>query len=595
MKKLISTAIFALAFAVSVGASAEGYMFNTNLRFGSRGADVTALQTILVAGGYLNVSPTGYFGILTKRAVQDYQRANSILPLSGFVGPLTRGVLNSSSVTTTTTTTTTTCPAGFTCTSNSTSTTSTGVGQEGFAEVRISPTPTNNANVQTSTNVPVYGIEFKAKQSDITVERVNLQVSVNNSGFENPSTLINTVTVWDGSTLLQTVPVNSSTFSKITTSGTSTYYLQVAGLGVRVAKDTAKTLTFAFSTNSIDSNRTVVVSVYGGATGQGIRTVDTRGISSYNGLGDTREHVFKKPGTSSLTAKDDATTIYSTNYRIRTTGSGAEKVLTSTFALKSETGPSKITGVSVLIPTSASGTLPTTLYLYDGSNLVDARSVTASSTTADGYVVFDLNSYNVTVDTDQTRTFTIKADLPSTTATGTLVATQVYSVSYEKPNGSAETLANLTIPGTAVYHYFAPVVAQFGKVSTTATVIRNGASNAASSVEARFALTVTAQGGNIDPNATATIALYNASTGALAYATSSQNVVVVNDESGLTAYSDGAVKNITFLAGFPVANLTLGTAYKARITGISYLVQGTAASTTLTSGFQALDTAAVTY
>lgn len=68
-------------------------LFTRNLTIGSTGADVTELQTLLVQQGYLSVAPTGYFGVLTKKAVQAFQTANQVSPASGFVGPLTREVL----------------------------------------------------------------------------------------------------------------------------------------------------------------------------------------------------------------------------------------------------------------------------------------------------------------------------------------------------------------------------------------------------------------------------------------------------------------------------------------------------------------------
>ncbi len=68
--------------------------FLRTLTLGSQGSDVTDLQTILKAQNYLLVSATGYFGNLTKRAVQSFQAANSITPVSGVVGPLTRTKLN---------------------------------------------------------------------------------------------------------------------------------------------------------------------------------------------------------------------------------------------------------------------------------------------------------------------------------------------------------------------------------------------------------------------------------------------------------------------------------------------------------------------
>ena len=74
---------------------AATYNFAVNLTVGSRGADVTELQKVLIAEGFLKIStPTGYFGGLTSAAVQKYQKAHGVSPQSGFVGPLTRAVLN---------------------------------------------------------------------------------------------------------------------------------------------------------------------------------------------------------------------------------------------------------------------------------------------------------------------------------------------------------------------------------------------------------------------------------------------------------------------------------------------------------------------
>ena len=74
------------------------YTFTQNLTIGSTGADVTALQQILVSKGHL-VMPTGvstgYFGSLTKAAVIKLQTAEGISPAAGYVGPITRAKLNS--------------------------------------------------------------------------------------------------------------------------------------------------------------------------------------------------------------------------------------------------------------------------------------------------------------------------------------------------------------------------------------------------------------------------------------------------------------------------------------------------------------------
>lgn len=66
-----------------------------NLGFGSRGEQVTLLQTILIQQGYMSGTATGYFGVVTFKAVKEFQRAHGILPI-GLVGPLTRKALNGS-------------------------------------------------------------------------------------------------------------------------------------------------------------------------------------------------------------------------------------------------------------------------------------------------------------------------------------------------------------------------------------------------------------------------------------------------------------------------------------------------------------------
>ena len=237
MKTILKSAIFALALAVSVGASAEGYMFTKSLKMGMRGADVTALQDRLTAEGFYTYGvSTGYFGMVTKKAVQAYQMAKNITPRSGFVGALTRASLNGSVAVTPTTPGTPTTP-----------TTPVLNGMEGLGEYRLSPSPVNDTNVQRNMDVAVYGVEVKAKNADVSVERLTLDVSVNSGtlvspSLENPSTLINSITVKDGSTVLATIPVNSSTFSKYTSTAGS-YYVQISGLSTKVAKDTIKTFT----------------------------------------------------------------------------------------------------------------------------------------------------------------------------------------------------------------------------------------------------------------------------------------------------------------------------------------------------------------
>ncbi|MCX6751592.1 MAG: peptidoglycan-binding protein [Candidatus Nomurabacteria bacterium] len=64
-----------------------------NLRYRDRDAnkngEVSTLQDFLQSKGYLNSEPTGYFGLLTFKAVKDFQKDNGISP-TGYVGPATK-------------------------------------------------------------------------------------------------------------------------------------------------------------------------------------------------------------------------------------------------------------------------------------------------------------------------------------------------------------------------------------------------------------------------------------------------------------------------------------------------------------------------
>lgn len=62
-----------------------------DLELGMSGADVTKLQEFLIKSGHpISAGVTGYFGQQTKDALIEYQKANSILPASGYFGPKTR-------------------------------------------------------------------------------------------------------------------------------------------------------------------------------------------------------------------------------------------------------------------------------------------------------------------------------------------------------------------------------------------------------------------------------------------------------------------------------------------------------------------------
>lgn len=66
---------------------------SSNLRYKARdintNGEVSTLQDFLQSQGYLNNEPTGYFGLLTVKAVKSFQKSNGISP-TGYVGLVTR-------------------------------------------------------------------------------------------------------------------------------------------------------------------------------------------------------------------------------------------------------------------------------------------------------------------------------------------------------------------------------------------------------------------------------------------------------------------------------------------------------------------------
>ena len=93
-KKLTVFLIFSAIFYFSA-VKAESFQFNKDLYFGMNSDQgVTNLQQFLTDSGFYSGPITGNFFSLTREAVRKYQSANSITPVSGYFGPITRALAN---------------------------------------------------------------------------------------------------------------------------------------------------------------------------------------------------------------------------------------------------------------------------------------------------------------------------------------------------------------------------------------------------------------------------------------------------------------------------------------------------------------------
>lgn len=91
MKSLLIGALFLFPTLVF----AQAVSFQNNLSYGSTGSDVSALQEFLVTQHLLAPQyVTGNFYSITLGAVKAFQTAESISPVSGYVGPITRSTIN---------------------------------------------------------------------------------------------------------------------------------------------------------------------------------------------------------------------------------------------------------------------------------------------------------------------------------------------------------------------------------------------------------------------------------------------------------------------------------------------------------------------
>jgi hypothetical protein len=604
MKKLITAVVaFALALTVvaPVAASAQttaSYTYNTNLTIGSRGADVVALQSFLEAKGVLTIpagTAKGYFGALTRSALAAYQSMKGITPAAGYFGPITRAAVSAdSSVSTTTTpgcavgslfnsitgqpctTSTSTTPGcvagamyssttGQACSTTTTSPVSTT--GEGTLDVRLSSNPADNSSIRTQTDVPVYGLEFRARLADVAVQTLDLQVTSSiNSNFstqENPGTLINTIKVWDGSTVLATVPANISTFTK---DSNQNYYVRLTGLNFVVPKDTTKVLTVSFSTNSIDVTRYVRIEGYNSSS---IRAVSGNGVNTFYSADNLlRTHSFEKPGTSTLTLSASGNTLRSMNNRVNGSDPLRDVVL-GTFNLKSDTGASKLLAVNTTV--TASGTFPTTLYLYNGSTLIQSK--TASSTTV--FDNLDTSNGSTIAQSETPTTFTIKADFLGSTVNGSAASTTVTSVTFETPNGNTGTASGNAVTNVPQYVYTKAAVIKLAGTPTI-SVTNPSVTTGTTTMTASFPLTIQALGGNVVVPGTTGAEFDIVFSNGTNYTATAKSVVTIPNND----ISDGSTANVTVTASInPSGALTNGL-YNAAITAIRWNAgNGTATQT----------------
>ena len=298
MKKvLLTTGIAVLALATLVSAA-----YDVNLTVGSTGADVVALQTALMNAGYnipaiaSGVAAPGYFGSQTQAAVKLFQAANGV-PNTGFVGPLTRGVLNGG------TTVAAGCPAGLVCTPIAPVAVACPVGYictaiPGTTVVPVTPvTPTSLDNT-TDGSITV---SLSSYASNVTIKKgetkdmvaVKAQATAGSTAItrfdvrfnQRPWLYFSKITLKDSTgAVIATKNLSSSADATEVTVG-SDYLVRFDGINYIVVPGADKILvvsgTVLSTTDKLTSDVSAIVSVPTGA----IRTINGKGYTDSLGLG----------------------------------------------------------------------------------------------------------------------------------------------------------------------------------------------------------------------------------------------------------------------------------------------------------------------
>lgn len=255
MTKTLKVAIVALAI-VAFGATASA-AFNTNLTVGSTGADVSALQSWLISKGFSipsissGAAQPGYFGAQTKAAVTAYQ-ASVGLPATGFVGPLTRGILNGTSVPSTPATVN--CPIGYTCTAQPGTTpavVTNGTLKGGAGDITVVERNSGTADevIEGESDTKVLGFEVEADGSDVSINSVRVELKHTGSGSDRLNRYAEEVSIMLDNKVVGTV--DASDFSK-----SSNIYSKNIPVSGAIVRDGSKGRFYVAvsAVNNVDSN-----------------------------------------------------------------------------------------------------------------------------------------------------------------------------------------------------------------------------------------------------------------------------------------------------------------------------------------------------
>ncbi|MDQ3089588.1 MAG: peptidoglycan-binding protein [bacterium] len=439
--------------------------FTADLTMGSTGTQVVALQTFLEQKGYLVIPvgvSKGYFGALTRAAVVRFQLANGIAPAVGYFGPLTRGKVNAMLINSPGGGTVVVVPgssipgcgsgAAFSSTTGQSCSAGTpttpGTRTEGQLENEEQLGAIGNEDLEEGDDdSEVLGIEFDAEDSDMMIDRVDVDFEVTpvTGGNNNLDQYVDSVSIWLDGEELDTMDVEDADEDD------DVYSFRFTGLkGMVDEGDTAELVVSVNVVSNLDGDD-AGASIEVTIPVDGIRATDTKGISDeYFGSSFSEDFTVDEADGGELEISEDSDQ-EAMDVEVDE-DEDTDDVELLTFELEAQDSDITVDEIPVTITTvgASNSQVLRNLALYQGSTLLDTKSVTG--TTTSGSVTFD--DLDITVDADSTDTFTIKATVNNSATTSGASGfdqgdTVVLSVAGSGIDAEDEMGDDVTVSGTA--------------------------------------------------------------------------------------------------------------------------------------------------
>lgn len=521
MKRTILMLALAFALVASVASADTSYNFTKTLKSGSRGADVVALQDILVSKNFLTMPAgvaKGYFGGLTVSAVKAYQTSKGISAV-GQVGPATRAALNLEGsvavnagsgcqvgwvVNPMTGLACTATPGNVGGTSATVGITTPGVA--GTLATSLWTTPSGVTAYKGQT-YDIAGYKLQAAASDMAV--TNLSFDFDSRFWLYASAI--TVKDETGRVVGQVSNLNASNFTELTVG--SDYRINVPVTGLVVKSTQAKYLTLGATFNAVTDRTSTTLNVLSAQ----IRAVDGTGVTDTQMPSGSRSFYYSNTTVGQLIITTDTSSPASAVVQV-STAAQTQNVPLAIFDIKSQNQASTLQGLTVDLAVSGTGTVAT---MFSNVQIV-AKGLTysASTLTATSAVFTNLS---VPLDADVYTPITVKATLAQDTNNfydGTTVRVSL------TPNATAGSLNpsiidstyNNVVPTSVAtlngnYLTFSAAGVTVGTLAKNVGSPSTGSASASSSQAFSFTYSLTAGNNPIYVSATSSVALATTTTG----------------------------------------------------------------------------------